>query len=812
MAEDGRVAVRNVRRAHPPGARAPGQGRRDLRRRARPDRKGAREAHPRRRSPRSTRCRPQGKRAARGLIAGRLAGRAAAVEHASRDGGERRLAWPGPWEDDVRDRTNPTVRRRDARRGCPDPGRRRDPSRLGRDDERRPRRRRADARRSATAELADDDAELDRPTTIARDESAAAAELRRIARRSPIVASRDRRSAEPRRRRRPIGREPRSTTSARRAAPSSTSADRRGPAAAALDRAAHRRRARDLRRRHRRPADDARRVGDRHRRAAPLPGRGLRLGRGRLRRRPARRARDGSARSPNAEPGRRGSRVRRRASPQRRRRPAAAARTRAAAPGAPRAAPGPRPPRRRRARRRRRERRRAGPRPADRDHDRGRRSSVVALVCFTHRRRTDRAARRGDHRRRVARVQQRAAHARASARRRCVALVASATHAARGEALRHSARIPIFFALVVVVSMLWFLWEVTPGRPLLGVATHRARVRVRRRSRRVRRACCSRRTTASASSSASRSARSRTTCSASSSARSSGARRSRRRSRRTRRVQGTVAGMVASLVVGWVVVGQITPWNRTTAGSLLGLLVAVGAFLGDLCESMIKRDLGLKDFGTLLPGHGGVLDRFDGLLFCLPIAYYLAVALKIWAENAGSPRPTPGRGAPSGPLTRRLVDDARRRHPRIDRIDRHAGARRARRATATTTASSRSPPGRNTELLAEQAARVRRAAPTWRGRAPTTPEVLAELAAHPDADVVLNAVVGFAGLPATLGALAAGQAARAREQGEPDRGRPGRRQGARRGRRRDRPRRLRALRDLAVPARRAAPPRSAASS
>ena len=60
---------------------------------------------------------------------------------------------------------------------------------------------------------------------------------------------------------------------------------------------------------------------------------------------------------------------------------------------------------------------------------------------------------------------------------------------------------------------------------------------------------------------------------------------------------------------------------------MLGVCVAAGAFLGDLCESMIKRDLNIKDFGTLLPGHGGVLDRFDGLLFCLPIAYYLASAL-----------------------------------------------------------------------------------------------------------------------------------------------------------------------------------------
>ena len=53
-------------------------------------------------------------------------------------------------------------------------------------------------------------------------------------------------------------------------------------------------------------------------------------------------------------------------------------------------------------------------------------------------------------------------------------------------------------------------------------------------------------------------------------------------------------------------------------------LAAIAAPLGDLCESLLKRDLDVKDMGTILPGHGGFLDRFDGLLFALPTVYYLA--------------------------------------------------------------------------------------------------------------------------------------------------------------------------------------------
>jgi phosphatidate cytidylyltransferase len=88
---------------------------------------------------------------------------------------------------------------------------------------------------------------------------------------------------------------------------------------------------------------------------------------------------------------------------------------------------------------------------------------------------------------------------------------------------------------------------------------------------------------------------------------------------------GGLASSVVAVVLAVLLVG-LTPLSFFQA-VVFGVVCSAAAFLGDLSESLIKRDLGVKDMGNLLPGHGGVLDRFDGLLFVLPTAYYLILVL-----------------------------------------------------------------------------------------------------------------------------------------------------------------------------------------
>jgi phosphatidate cytidylyltransferase len=84
--------------------------------------------------------------------------------------------------------------------------------------------------------------------------------------------------------------------------------------------------------------------------------------------------------------------------------------------------------------------------------------------------------------------------------------------------------------------------------------------------------------------------------------------------------EGLVGGCAVAIAASAGITSQIHPWHLGTA-AVLGLIVAVVAPCGDLVESMIKRDLGVKDMGSLLPGHGGMMDRIDALLFVLPAAY-----------------------------------------------------------------------------------------------------------------------------------------------------------------------------------------------
>lgn len=90
-------------------------------------------------------------------------------------------------------------------------------------------------------------------------------------------------------------------------------------------------------------------------------------------------------------------------------------------------------------------------------------------------------------------------------------------------------------------------------------------------------------------------------------------------------IEGSIGGLAGGLVIA-VLLGFL--YRRSLLPMLiLGTLVVIAGQFGDLVESIIKRNIGVKDSGSFLPGHGGVLDRFDSLLIAAPVAYYTVVYL-----------------------------------------------------------------------------------------------------------------------------------------------------------------------------------------
>lgn len=86
-------------------------------------------------------------------------------------------------------------------------------------------------------------------------------------------------------------------------------------------------------------------------------------------------------------------------------------------------------------------------------------------------------------------------------------------------------------------------------------------------------------------------------------------------------LEGGIGGLICSALMAmalrWVLDAPIA-YNHA---AVLGILGAMAGVVGDLCESLLKRSVGAKDSSQLIPGHGGVFDRFDGVVFCVPVVY-----------------------------------------------------------------------------------------------------------------------------------------------------------------------------------------------
>jgi phosphatidate cytidylyltransferase len=100
-------------------------------------------------------------------------------------------------------------------------------------------------------------------------------------------------------------------------------------------------------------------------------------------------------------------------------------------------------------------------------------------------------------------------------------------------------------------------------------------------------------------------------------------------------IEGAVGAVVLCAIVAWVYMRYVlVPYAQLAltpvSAALFGIGVSVAVQIGDLVESLMKREVAVKDSSHLVPGHGGVLDRLDGMLFALPVAYWLLEVMRVY--------------------------------------------------------------------------------------------------------------------------------------------------------------------------------------
>jgi phosphatidate cytidylyltransferase len=86
-------------------------------------------------------------------------------------------------------------------------------------------------------------------------------------------------------------------------------------------------------------------------------------------------------------------------------------------------------------------------------------------------------------------------------------------------------------------------------------------------------------------------------------------------------IEGLIGGIATTTLLAWLLAPYLTPMSSLHAAGC-GLLISVFGFIGDVVISAVKRDIGVKDSGTLLPGHGGILDRLDSLTYTAPLFFH----------------------------------------------------------------------------------------------------------------------------------------------------------------------------------------------